>query len=316
MTRVAPSVLVVTLLAATAAAFAFAQRAKLEDSPIASTRFERRLLSPVCTVCPPEARQAPIRFRLFNEDHVTVDIVDGEGSIVREALFSGRYTPRSLRVNWDGRDAQGHVVADGLYRVRVTLADEERTLEFPDDIRVDGTPPTIEDVEVRPRVISPDGDRRSDRAVVSYRFGEPAYAVLYVDGKRRSGRSFRRRPVGALQWYGIGLPPGTYRLALAAQDPAGNMSPSTREFEVRVRFIELARTRYRVRPGARFRVRVSTDATTVRYSLGAVEGAVRGERAIRRFVVRAPRRPGRYVLTVRVGQRRAQATVVVARARR
>jgi hypothetical protein len=42
------------------------------------------------------------------------------------------------------------------------------------------------------------------------------------------------------------------------------MSPSTRRFEVRVRFIELARTRYRVRPGARFRVRVSTDATTVR----------------------------------------------------
>lgn len=316
MRRVAPSVLVVALLAATAAAFAFAQRAKLEDSPIQSTRFDRRLLSPVCTACPPEARQAPVRFRLLNEDHVTVDIVDAEGSIVRGDLFSGRFTPRSLRVNWDGRDAQGRVVADGLYRVRVTLADEGRTLEFPDDIRVDGTAPTIEEVEIRPRVISPDGDHRSDRASVSYRFGEPAYAVLFVDGKRRPGRSFRRRPLGVLHWYGLGLPPGTYRLALAAQDPAGNMSPSTREFEVRVRYVELARRRYRVRPGARFRVRVSTDATTVRYTLGNVEGTVRRERPIRRFVVRAPRRPGRYVLTVRIGERRAQATVVVARARR
>ena len=55
--RLAPVVLVVALLAATAAAFAFAQRAKLEESPIQGIRFERRLLSPVCTACePPRGR--------------------------------------------------------------------------------------------------------------------------------------------------------------------------------------------------------------------------------------------------------------------
>jgi hypothetical protein len=314
--RTAPTILVVLLLAATAAAFAFAQRAKLEQSPIASTRFERRLLSPVCTACPPEARQAPIHFRLFDEDHVTVDIVDAAGSTVREALFSGRYTPRSLRVNWDGRDAGGRVVADGLYRVRVTLADEGRTLEFPDDIRVDATAPTIEDVEVSPRVISPDGDRRSDRASISYRFGEAAYAVLYVDGRRRAGRSFRRRPAGVLQWYGLGLPPGTYRLALAAQDPAGNMSPSTREFSVRVRFIELAQQRYRVGPTAMFPVRISTDSTRLAYRIGRRTLRVEASQPIRRIWVRAPAAPGRYLLTVRVGERRDQATVVVRSRRR
>ena len=67
-----------SLLAATAAAFAFAQRAKLEESPIQGIRFERRLLSPVCTACDPSAREVPVRFRLLNEDHVTVDIVDCE----------------------------------------------------------------------------------------------------------------------------------------------------------------------------------------------------------------------------------------------
>ncbi len=199
--------------------------------------------------------------------------------------------------------------------MRITLEDAGRTLEVPDEIRVDGTAPTIENVEIRPRVISPDGDRRSDRASISYRFSEEAYAVLYVDGKR-GNRSFRKRPAGVLQWYGRGLRSGMHRLALVAQDPAGNQSPSTREFEVQVRYVELGRRRYVVRPGARFNMRVSTDSTTLGFTLGPFARTVLAERPIRRIQVTAPRRPGRYVLTVRVGKRRAQALVVVRGARR
>jgi hypothetical protein len=309
-------VLVAVLLAATAAAFAFAQRAKLADSPIQNIRLERRLISPICTACNPAAREVQVRMRLFEDDHVTVDVVDMNGTPVREDVFAGRYTPRSLRFSWDGRDSRGRVVADGLYRLRVSLADEGRTLEVPQEVRVDGTAPTIEDVEVTPRVISPDGDHRSDRAAISYRFGEPAYAVLFVNGNRRAGRSFRRRPDGVLHWYALGLRPGSYRLALAAQDPSGNQSPSTREFTVRVRFVELGRRRYLVRPGARFRVRVSTDGTSLSYRLGEQQAFITSERPQRVLRLTAPRRPGRYLLTVRVGNRRAQATVVVRGPRR
>jgi hypothetical protein len=316
MRHLAPTVLVATLLAATAAAFAFAQRAKLEDSPIQNILLERRLVSPICTACSPAAREVPVRMRLLKEDHVTVDIVDLSGTPVRERVFAGRYTPRSLRFSWDGRDGGGRVVADGLYRLRVTLADEGRTLEVPEEIRVDGTAPTIEEVEVAPKVISPDGDRRSDRASISYRFGEPAYAVLFVNGKRQPGRSNRRRPSGKLDWYARGRPPGTYRLALAAQDPSGNQSPSTRAFEVRVRFVELARSRFVVRPTAMFRVRVSTDSTRVTYTLAGRTLTVGASRPIRSFWVRAPGRPGRYRLIVRVGDRQARATVVVRGQRR
>jgi hypothetical protein len=314
--RIAPTLLVVGLLAATAAAFAFAQRAKLEESPIQGIRFERRLLSPACMACEPSAREVPIRFRLLNADHVTVDIVDAKGTIVRAKLLSGGYEPRSVLFSWDGRDGQGRVVPDGLYRLRIALEDEGRTLEVPQEIRVDGTPPAIEKVDVRPRIISPDGDRRSDRASVSYRFSEPAYAVLYVDGRRRPGSSFRKRPAGVLQWYGRGLRPWTHRLALAAQDPAGNMSPSTRAFEVQVRYVELGRRRYVVRPGARFNVRISTDARSLSYRIGKLHAFVNRERAVRRFSVMAPPGAGRYVLTVRVGDRRAQALVVVRSTRR
>ena len=200
VTRLAPIVLVVSLLAASAAAFAYAQRAKLEESPIQNIRFDRRLLSPTAG-----AREVPIRFRLLNKDHVTVDIVDSNGVVVREQLLSGRYEPKSVLFSWDGRDGRGRVVADGLYRLRIALEDAGRTLEVPDEIRVDGTAPTIENVEIRPRVISPDGDRRTRPGVGLLSVQRAAYAVLYVDWKRRPGSSFLKRPAGVLQWYGRGL---------------------------------------------------------------------------------------------------------------
>ena len=38
---------------------------------------------------------------------------------------------------------------------------------------------------MRPRVFSPDGDRRADRITVRYTVDKPARAMLYVDGVQR-----------------------------------------------------------------------------------------------------------------------------------
>jgi hypothetical protein len=320
LVKLLPTVLVLVLLGATAAAFTVTQRLKLEDSPILGVQLDQ-LVSPVCKVCnKPEAQEALIRFRLRKEDDVRIDIVDPSGSIVRDGLVIGHYEPQSLRFSWDGRDNRGRVVADGLYRVRVKLDGVGRTLEFPQEIRVDATVPTVEEIRVEPVVFSPDGDGRSDLVNVFYRFSEGAFPVLYVDGKR-SGPGFRKRPTGVMQWYALrgrrGLPPGEHRLALAAQDPVGNLSPSTREFTVRIRYVELRRQRYRTRPGSRLRVRVSTDALSVRYRLAGrgrvVEGRVRRRRAVRAFMLRVPRRPGRYLLTVRANGRFDRAVLLVRR---
>jgi FlgD Ig-like domain len=317
LTKLLPTVLVLVLLGATAAAFTATQRLKLEDSPILNVQLDR-LVSPVCKVCRPEAREALIRFRLVEEDDLTIDIVDPGGTLVRESLVSGRYEPKFLRFSWDGRDNRGRVVADGLYRVRVTLDGEGRTLEFPQEIRVDATVPTVDEIRVEPAAFSPDGDGRADQVNVIYRFSEPAFPVLYVDGRRHPPG--RIRLAGAFQWYalrdGRGLPPGEHRLALAAQDPVGNLSPSTRAFTVRIRYVELSRPRYRARPGARLRLRVSTDVPSLRYRLAGrgrvVEGRVRRRRAVRAFRLRVPRRPGRYLLTVRANGRFDRAVLVVA----
>ena len=281
------------------------ERLKLEESPVLSTDVDD-LFSPVSG----NSRSAKIGFRLRREQSIRLDIADANGTIIRRAIGVGVFGQTMNTFAWDGRDDSGQVVPDGIYKAELTLEDENRTFEFPDEIRVDSTPPTIEDVKPRPQVFSPDGDGRADRVGLRYRFSEPAYAILYVNGRRLPGRSYRKRPSGTRQWYGRGLPPGEYRLALAAEDLAGNIA-STREFTVRLRYVELPKERYVVR-GRTLRVRVSTDLRTLRWRLAGQGGTVRK----RVFKIPVPSRPGSYRLTVTANGRSARATVVVRRIRR
>ena len=107
-------------------------------------------------------------------------------------------------------------------------------------------------------------------------------------------------------WYGRGKKPGEYRLALAAQDRAGNMAPSTREFNVRLRYVQLFKTRFTPR-GSTIRVRVSSDAKRLTWRLGGRSGT--GRPPLLRIPV--PSQPGRYTLTVSANGHRARGTVVV-----
>jgi hypothetical protein len=265
----------------------------------------------VCTACKPDARAAKIRFRLRREQNIRLDVANSSGRIVRHAIGSGVLSPASHVFAWDGRNDSGAVVEDGIYRAELTLIDEKRTFEFPNLIRVDATPPSILEVKPRHVVFSPDGDGRADWVDLRYRFSEPAYAILYVDGKRLPGRSHSRRSSDAIQWYGQGASRGEHRLAISAQDPAGNLAPSSREYTVRLRFVELPKSRYVV-TGRTLRVRVSTDVKVVRWRLGGKGGVVHKHV----FKVPVPTRPGRYRLTVTANGRVARATVVVRRGRK
>jgi hypothetical protein len=297
-------VLVAGLLVATATAFAMTERLKLEESPVLSTKVDD-LFSPSCTQCSANQRNARIGFRLRREESIRLDIADANGTIIRRAVGVGVFGQTMHTFAWDGRDDSGQVVPDGIYKAELTLEDENRTFEFPNQIRVDSTPPTIEDVKVRNHAFSPDGDGRADRVGLRYRFSEPAYAILYVNG-RRQPPTYRKLPSGTRQWYGQGRPPGEYRLALAAEDLAGNLAPSTREFTVRLRYVELPKHRYIVK-GRTLRVRVSTDLKTLRWRLAGQGGTVRK----RVFTIPVPSRPGSYRLTVTANGRSARATVVV-----
>jgi hypothetical protein len=207
-------------------------------------------------------------------------------------------------------------VPEGSYRPRIKLERTDRTYLLPNPIKLDVTPPRIRVRSVSPRVISPDGDGRSDVLHVRYRISEHAHALLYVAG-RQAARTKFQRPKDNVNWYGLldgrRLRPGTYRLALAAVDLAGNESKLVPAGTVRIRYLALPARAYRVRPNRPLTIRVSTDAMHVRYVLRHGGGIVASGSSKPRLRLRAPKKPGRYVVVIEAAGHRAAAAVVVAK---
>lgn len=293
------------LLAGTAVAFVVTEDLKLETDPIARPRITPSF-SPVCRC---EQQTARIGFRLRREDRLTLEIADEGGGIVRTILREARFGPGDHEFGWDGRDGQGAIVKEGPYRARVELEALDRVIEFPKPIVVDTTPAKIAVVRVRPLVISPDGDRRSDATIVRYRVDERAQALVLVNGRREVKTKLRGS--GAVIWSPRGRRRGVYELALSALDAAGNRSRPTKATALTVRYVALTLDRIRVRPRRLFTVGVSTDARRYRWRLGRRRGSARA-RALR---LRAPARPGLYPLVVEVSGRRDSAVVAVRRRR-
>jgi hypothetical protein len=297
LARTLSTLLVICLLGGTAAAFAVTQGLKLDKSPIYGTDVGKR-------VSPAAGTEARIAFRLRESDAVTVSVVDEDGEVVRTLLPQERFRPRRFSLSWDGRDDAGRALPEGEYRPRIRLADERTTTTLPNDIELDTTPPSFEFGNVRPRVISPDGDGRAERISVRYSSGEPVKALLFVAGKRRVVTQARES--GVIRW-SAPLRPGRYRLHIAAQDRAGNRSSRIAAGTVRVRYIDLARNVIRARAAFRFGVGVSTDAPNYRYRFAGRRG-VGGGRFLR---IRAPEEEGRYRLYVRANRHADSALVIV-----
>jgi hypothetical protein len=299
--------LVVALLAATAVAFALTEGLKLQPSPILGTSVPRKVFSPVCEC---DSETAEIRFRLRDRDTLDIQIVR-DGTLVRTIVPGREFGKGLVAVEWDGLDDRGRLVPDGEYRPRVRLHDAHRTIELPNPIRVDTKPPAILAATLRPPAFSPDGDGRRDKVIVRYRLGEPGRGLFFVGGKRRVVTKFPRER-DKLFWEGLvgGKPvrAGVYPAALRAVDPAGNVSPPRPLGRLTVRFVELAADSARAVQGRRFRIRVRTDAATVRWRFAGGHGVATGDV----LVLRAPRRPGFYTLFVEANGHGDKARVLVA----
>jgi hypothetical protein len=304
--RFAPLAVVLALLGGTAVAFGVSERLKLERAPIASPEITK-IFSPVCEC---DRGEAEIAFRLREAGRVSVAIVDEEGEVVRE-LVERRRVPAGGRFEtaWDGRDDEGSVVAEGIYRPRLRLTRDRRTIILPNTIEVDTTAPVIRLVSARPDAFSPDGDGRRDRVRVGYELDEQANALLFAN-RARVGRTRFRPLEGHLDWYGAiddrPQPAGRYRLQLGAEDAAGNLAERTPPAVVEIRFIELARDTIRARARTRFGVRVTTDAARFSWRFAGRTGEARPGL----LILRAPR-AGRYTLFVETNGHAAKARVVV-----
>jgi hypothetical protein len=296
----------VALLGATAGAYAVSERAKTELVPVYRPSGDRHF-SPNCGCA---TRAARIDFRLRRSDRLTVWL-ERAGRRMR-TLVPGRVYPAGpVALEFDGIDDSGLTLPGGEYRPVVHLAREHRTIELPNTIVLDTTPPAV---HVRHRVythISPDGDGRADSFRARFTLGERGRGILLVDGRQvattaRPGRS------GELVWNGRVrgrlARPGNHVLEISAQDAAGNRSNPYPFAVVTVRYVALGRDRVVVGPGGRFAILALADARDVEWRLHGAHGLARPGT----LHLRAPARRGVYRLYVTAAGHAAKAFVVVA----
>jgi FlgD Ig-like domain len=306
VSRLPQTIVVLSLLVATATAFAVTERLKLEKSPVTGTQVDK-IFSPVCE-CSNDV--AVVSFRLRKPETVTVDILNSHGDSVATLVRNQHEQAGRVSYTWEGRTDLGLVASEGIYRPRVRLRAHGRTIVLPNPIRVDTTPPTIRLVRLFPKVLSPGIDGRHDRLTALYQSNERARALMLVDGRQRVLARFRATK-GRLRWFGLVgghvVAPGSYDVRLRAVDQAGNRSASTKPFEVHVQYIGFRRTRVRAVAGRRFAVRVTTYARAYRWVFNRKRGSARKNV----LLLRAPTRAGTFPLYVRVGAHAARATIVV-----
>jgi hypothetical protein len=212
--RLAVTVLVLALLAATTTAFALTEVLKLEHTPIVRPRFNVAF-SPGCA-CPHDTARLPIRLK--KPETIDAVIVDSDGDAVRTLLDAQREPTGRLVLKWDGEDDSGAIVPDGTYKVRLSFEGSDRSILVPNPIRVDTKPPEAELVSIGPGAVKP---KEAVEVVVDS--NERARLLLYADGALVARGKVGDEGSITLVWDGASqLAPGRHVLRVDVQDGAGN----------------------------------------------------------------------------------------------
>jgi FlgD Ig-like domain len=212
--RLAVTVLVLALLAATTTAFALTEVLKLERTPIVRPRFNVSF-SPGCA-CPDDTARLPIRLK--KPETVDAVIVDSDGDAVRTLLDGQRKPTGRLVLKWDGEDDSGAIVPDGTYRVRLSFEGSDRSILVPNPIRVDTEPPEAKLVSIEPGAVKP-----KEAVEVVVESSERARLLLYADGALVARGQVGDEGSIRLVWDGASrLTPGRHVLRVDVQDGAGN----------------------------------------------------------------------------------------------
>lgn len=211
---------VVFLLVGSAAAFTRTEKLKLEPAPVAKPQFERHL-SPGCDC---RRDTASLSFLLRRPEQLDVAVVDIDGRRVATLARSKDFEAGRVSFDWDGRNEEGAVVPDGLYRLRVHLRNDGRTILVPATIRVDSAPPHI-------RVVGVD---QTNGIVVRYHMDEAGKALLLADGKVVARGMRHRAGNWPLSWTNSTESgrSGSLELTLVGIDQAGNRSAPTTPVQV------------------------------------------------------------------------------------
>ena len=187
--------------------------------------------------------RARASFDLKRTDDVTVTVIDRAGDEVRELRDNTRLAARvRMRLVWDGTDAAGRPVQDGIYRFQVSLRRQNRAVVLPKNVRKDTKAPTVlvtsigplQDKLPRPELFpNPDGED----ARVSFQAAGHHKEVFVYRTDVRPVRAVFDEPVAlpddATRWEWNGavdgrrVSPGTYLVVVRARDQAGNVGSSS-----------------------------------------------------------------------------------------
>jgi hypothetical protein len=278
-----------------------------------------------------------VGFDLSETAEVSFSIIDMDGNEIRELADDRELAgDRRWRFWWNGRDDDGNVVADGVYRMRVVRRKEGRRLDSFKEIVVDTTAPRVALRSAEPGVVDPSSGKR---VAVAIRYRGPStrgpeFRVWRTDdGEPRIVDRFRgdERRLGV--WNGRTISgdfavDGDYAFQVRVRDKAGNEAlgpPGTPSAKtalpgtgVAVRRLTLEGPGGVVAAGSLARLRVGPAARPFEWELTRLgsnkvlkQGKRRGVAALR---VRMPddARSGVYVVRVRARGRGASWPLVVA----
>jgi N-acetylmuramoyl-L-alanine amidase-like protein/flagellar hook capping protein FlgD len=142
---------------------------------------------------------------------VSVEVVNGSGSVVRRLASSRSFAAGRVKLPWDGRDGSTQPAADGRYAVRFDATSPGQSASATKQIVVDRT---LGNLTVSPRAFSPNGDGLLDSTAVAFALtrsatvrvrimrGSSRVATLFSGTLAAGSRSF--------PWHGSRVAGGTY----------------------------------------------------------------------------------------------------------
>ncbi len=163
-----------------------------------------------------------------------------DDTTVRTLIDERRAARGWIRVGWDGRDAEGRVVPDGAYALKLRARAGDKQFNTTRRIVVDTITPTITDLTVRSLGLAPpserDGDEECRVTVVPGDAGALVIEVLPLGDGDAPIRRVGPRPARAddpVTWSwngtdrGTSVTPGLYRVRALLTDGAGNRRERT-----------------------------------------------------------------------------------------
>jgi flagellar hook assembly protein FlgD len=136
-----------------------------------------------------------VSFTLSSRASVAVEVLDSSSKVVRTLASSFSYSAGRASMAWNGRNASGHLVQDGRYRIRITATSPGQQARKSHGVVVDRT---LGHLEIAPTPFSPNGDGRLDSAAIGFRLTRQAdVRVRIVDGDRTMATIHERGQLAA-----------------------------------------------------------------------------------------------------------------------